>query len=137
MQPQKLTLRLKRVRRSKGFFLEPKSRGPGIKYSRRYHGSRGLHKKAAVSSGVTLGSNAVFSRGSTNTEPGAVATGSNTQLAWSCYTFYAVRSLTLSPWPGRYRSRFWICRLTERRSLTASGFARCLSTFCAKWIWSV
>jgi hypothetical protein len=36
--------------------------------------------------------------GSTNTEPGAVATGSNVQMGLvSCYSFYVTRRLTLNP----------------------------------------
>jgi hypothetical protein len=39
----------------------------------------------------------VFSRGSTNTEPGAVATGSNTELDYVVLPFYPVLGFSLSP----------------------------------------
>jgi len=38
----------------------------------------------------------VFSRGSTNTEPGAVATGSNTKVEYVVLRFYAVWSFVES-----------------------------------------
>jgi len=58
----------------------------------------------------------MLSHGSTNTEPEAVVTGSNTHRDLVPLYFYSVRRLTLSLWSGRYRSRFCISPLTERRS---------------------
>jgi len=59
--------------------------------------------------GVTLRSNTVFSRGSTNTEPGAVATGSNIQLGQVGYRlrrseFYIDSMIRWLPLPVLYSS---------------------------------
>ena len=93
-------------------------------------------KKSALASGVTLGSDTVFSRGSTNTEPGADrgpragsprgvvdATGFMTQPKSSeqCKKC-SENKVTLNVRPGRYRSRFCIRRPTETRSLNASAY---------------
>jgi hypothetical protein len=48
----------------------------------------------------------VFSRGSTNTEPGAVATGSNTQLSFVLLRFSPRSEFYVESVTGRYRSRF-------------------------------
>jgi len=49
--------------------------------------------------------------GSTKSEPGAVATGTNSQLG---FVLNALRGsqFYVEPMPGRYRSRFSICRPT-------------------------
>jgi len=60
-----------------------------------------LHKESGEACRITPGSKTVPRRGSTNTEPGAVATGSNTQLGLDLLHFlrrseFYVESMTRS-----------------------------------------
>jgi hypothetical protein len=57
---------------------------------------RALHKKVLMARGVTPGRDTVFSHGSTNTEPGAVATGSNPQPGSALATFLLVEPMSRS-----------------------------------------